>query len=362
MSTSQQSSPLLQLGDDVLLEIRDAVKAPTAPKQTKTGRDLRSLRAFSQCNRRLRRILAPDVLSSIAIPQARDWTHAAEHLAAIAQSDDAPHSTRRPRLDMRTLEFDNSTAPHVVLLQMFMNDLPALLAHLTVLEHLMLRLPRAEALPFSALHAAVETTPLTLLALRALDMDAEMLALLPVCPNLRALRLHIAREWAPRLSPTDKACIRACAAVPQLRCFELCAPWDASVLALVHAALPRLTHLIIPGLHDAIGLADLLPTLSAFTSLTALTLPGVGALGIGFRPRERGIFACGRPDRAARQRVGEVWARAVEQAARMCFAACAALERVWVGERAMVMVRRGSGGEVAAVDVVEGVRLEGLVK
>lgn len=96
MSATQHFSHLLQVGEEVLLEICDAVRAPISSReQTKTGRDLDSLKAFSRCNRRLRGILADDVLRNIAMPKARDWAHAAEHLESIARNDDVPRYTKR---------------------------------------------------------------------------------------------------------------------------------------------------------------------------------------------------------------------------------------------------------------------------
>lgn len=226
-----------------------------------------------------------------------------------------------------------------------MNDLLALLARMTRVEHVTLRFPPDEALTFSALHAAVESTPIALPTAHALDIDSAMHALIPVCPNVRTLRLNATSRWASRQSDTDKAGLRVCAAASQLRRFELLGRWDVSTLALVYDAMPQLTHLAIPSLHSN-TLRDLVPALSSFTRMQTLVLPGAADLGLGFHPPRNGKLYKGCKGPALRQRVNELRACANRKAASICFAAYTALETVRVGERTRAMVRTGPmGGE-----------------
>lgn len=130
------------------------------------------------------------------------------------------------------------------------------------------------------------------------------------------------------------------------------------MLEQVLNAMPQLSSLAMTGIYYRHDLAMLIPILSRFEHLETLALAGAKHLWIGFNPSWSwgGCKHRLRSSPRIRERVDEERREANYKAARMCFGACKALEVLWIGDGTKATVVRDADGDVAVVDVVEGLQ------
>lgn len=137
--TAGHLAPLLRLSDDILLDICNAVKVGKPVGDGTNDSDMTSLKALSQCNRRFRRFLLPEVLRSVSIYHPGSWNNANEQLQGLLSCEYVKHRTRRFGLDLRDGQVeDYSSTDTMTMPAWFRQDLGDVLRGMAKLEHLTL--------------------------------------------------------------------------------------------------------------------------------------------------------------------------------------------------------------------------------
>lgn len=259
MIQRQQLSPLARLSDDVFLNICDVVTEKTTANDGKPGRDLQSLKALSQCNRRFRRILAAEIFRSICVFRPESWKRAQGILDSMRQCDDARHCTERFTINLLDRRLDGVELP-----ASFMHDLVGLLAGMAKLKDITLEVMERAREP--SLKSALQATDVSFPSVRRLYIDADTHFLISRCPNLESVtsgRSPLGPPSGVRNAHGDL--VNACKSAPRLRHLDLRSSWPQGMLEKVLALIPQLTSL---GMEGAFGGATLRVSYRLWVSLT----------------------------------------------------------------------------------------------
>ena len=95
METLEDRPALLEINDDVLLEICDAVKATALDGHGQTSSDQKSFKSLSQTNRYLREVMTPDLFKSVRIGIDWDWDKALDAVKSIEKCEAVKDHTER---------------------------------------------------------------------------------------------------------------------------------------------------------------------------------------------------------------------------------------------------------------------------
>ena len=353
----------MNISDDVLLEICDAVKADGTPdRKGRPTVDMDSIKALSQCNRKLRATLVPTIFRSIKIDRVGTETNAVSTFNAMEQSENVAEYTENFVLDIGTLrQYEEQDSKHYrtpedSFLQTLMTQLARILGGMKRLQKASLMMTD----PYTThLQAAFEKTNTQLPTLRILKLAPYTDFLLAHCPNLIAAS-HIDWRWIHGTREGDTRhqhslnLISAASHAPKLQHLALMFWWRLDMLEAVYSALPNIPSLAMIGgqYHDK--LPNLLPLLAKFQHLKVLTTANVAEIGIrGYNPPRCGNAYMGPGGKKLREQVQGQMERAQVKAAVMVFEACKGLEVLWLGDATRCTVVRGKEGSVEDVNFKE---------
>ncbi|KAF2679544.1 hypothetical protein K458DRAFT_114622 [Lentithecium fluviatile CBS 122367] len=335
---------LSDLNNDVLLEICDYFpETPrpatcrlsyTHPQPTPTP-----LKNLSLVNRRLRVLLRPILLRSIALtepqtsPVPNGWALARTAIDGLTTADGAVVSgIRSLRLALYGHKWGNDYA-----LSAALSHIIKFLLHLPNLQRLHLNVPHPYMLAFETeLETALDAAPLTALKkVESLSIEIRMVALLSHCPNITGLVLY--KTFNDTFTRLYQLPLTALSPHPSyatsLTHFCAHAYWSLSEISHLASAFPSLKHLCIRGYSGHPPLSALTASLGkAFRHLKVLALPDLERLNQGWQPALCGTGFFG-PGGARRWReYEETKRRSTERAVGRAFGACRGLEECWVGE------------------------------
>jgi hypothetical protein len=341
---------LSDLNDDVLLDICDHLVIYSRRDDGRIVRDRTKtpLKNLSLTNRRLRALLRPKLLSSIALTEQRNrlvngWVIARKAIEGLA-STESLIIVKKLELNLYGYVWDNEYA-----LAEDVDYITGFLRRLPNLQFLRLGVPHPYMLGFeTALKSNAGTSPLAFHNVTTLCIEWRMIFLLECCPNLKRLALCNSNEEHIRLYQLKIAHDIPCAR--KVIHFEARSLWTTPEVTYLASTFPCIQHLAVVGYEG-------FPSLRMFTSilgeyfkqLRILALPDVANWVVGARQK---IPASFRAD-------GDFWRKYYEKrnwaedaAAELAFGACKKLEECWLGEDAIARIvkrdnvenNEGSGG------------------
>ena len=332
------------LNDDVLLIIFDYLSKTVRIRENGSYVKPKSapLKNLSSVNRRLRALLRPMLMKSIALSKSQrsqtnnGWVIARKAIDEITRDASLLETTKSLQLELYGHAWQNDYA----LAEAFSN-LITFLRQLPNLQLLRLTIPHSYMLDFERVFKAdAERSPLSLNNLTTLYIEYRMVFLLDYCPNLERLALYTTSNEDTRLYQLPLP--RTFPHSSHITHLEVFARWTLSEVAYLASMLPLLRHIAVLGYEIYPPLSRLLTEFGkGFKELRVLALPDVGSLDMGFEYGECAIpsFMGGGKTRLECMESKE---RAQVRAVEMAFGACAGLEECWLGEAIVArVVERG---------------------
>ena len=312
------------INGDVFHEICKALLNTTCSDgQGKSITGHQSIKKLSPTSRDMRKRLEPIVFRSIDLDM-NYWVRKLEHLEHIERCHAVQHYVRRFHLKIYL--------PHDEDIKR-MPNLPDRFAGVfrraPKLESLSISVPEKEVRLY---RAAVQKPDTDLSSVKTLTVGPRFEWLVDLCPDVTKISMYDNCPHAGlRPSPPTYALVRAASHATKLRTLDIEEYWNAELIEHIYELTPQLQGLGLLGTHQYFMLRDLLPPLSKFRELKALSMPMTSELGIGFHPPECGNAYMGPGgDEFARQ-IEEEERQAEDSASRMMFSVCPKLEVLWIG-------------------------------
>jgi hypothetical protein len=351
------------LNNDVLLIICDYLDVPTwLPNNGRSpGIKHTPLKNLSRVNRRMRALLRPIIMQSIASielePPKKNgerpdgWATVHKTIEGITQDSFLLRTVRYLQLSYwHGHAWKGKDCDHLVT---FLRRLPNL-------SSLDVSIPDKMVLSLEVfLESEAAKEPITFPNLTTLCIDTRTTCLAAYAPHLKHLAIRsMGNGWSDgsRRIISDLRQMQHKYDIPlEVRHLEAHADWTLEEVPHLAARFPEITRLAVIGYGSRPDQPHFAPFITAlrryFTELSILDLPSVDCLNVGFRPMRCGTPFVGPGGQEALRRYEDSRQTALNRAAGMAFAACAGLRECWIGE-----------GNVARVVSRGGTRIDGREK
>ncbi|EME79252.1 uncharacterized protein MYCFIDRAFT_177883 [Pseudocercospora fijiensis CIRAD86] len=348
MDETQQSLSFLDLNDDVLAEVCEAVvqlsRSDPPSRFTENGKPT-LLQAFSMTCRRLRRIAASRLFYGIKIgPHGWDLVRVGDSIGPLGLCPYTRAYTKRLHFELFP---ENSPTGRDC-------RLPARIAEIFI------NLRRLERLTFSVPECQNTSARfkkifmgnnLQLPSVESLHLPNGSHWIINCCPNLTTLRLGPTGKVLLGTIIEDSSHI-----LVHLQHFEIAAHWDTELLRPILKIMPNLRTLAMArgALHYRESIEDMVPVLARFSKMKTLVLASVANLRVGFSvPYGGGAYNGHSRVGPLGKDIPEERLKAIHFVADLVFTGCPDLQELWIGEFYKAMRSKAKEGNNALIEISE---------